>query len=617
MVLRFNILMRALIASGVSTPPLPAATYGATADAGEIDTGVPIAGVRYYLDATSGNNSNAGTEVAPFQTLAKEYAYTAVGATPAVADSAFMLRRGETYDGFIFAKKATASTSKYLTGAYGSGARPVVRYVNSAEQNTQAIGAAYGYYYAGADGSGPRIRNLTIDALNVMQVRIGAITGAAPTAGQVITGGTTGTTGVFQYDSATYTTIAITDFGSSSKGFSNGEALTWSGGSSSVIAGPAAANGVWFCGEATNGGANWEVVNCDVINTTHNGILAGYNQMAGTSNNFTVKNTTVHDCCRAASNGAGIDGGGSGTAIGLPSGQASLIESNTVYDCGIASYNTNHNIYLGNIYDTTIRLNWSYMTQNRGNHALVIHGNCGNVLIEKNLMEGCGNGLGINPGYGSAETLNGFTVRQNINRRHGRWAGQGQGYAALIAGVTNSSFYNNLWYGNCFGFNLTLGGGSDSSTSNVTISHETFCNNTTGVKPTGNEAQVYIVGAVSGVVLQNSIIANTGTSHYLLWVDTAALAGLTLRNCLLYSPNYSGNVIHWGALDYTLSAWMTAFGNALGCVVGDPLFVDAANDDFRLQAGSPAKLAGYNSGITTDFDGNARHATTPSIGAYE
>jgi hypothetical protein len=581
----------------------------------------------YYLDVTNGNNANAGTSAGAgnaFQTLAKQYAYTAVGATPAVADSAFMLKRGDTYDGFLFNKKVTASTSKYLTGAYGTGERPVVRYVNSASQNNQTIGAAYGFYYAGATGTGPRIRNLTIDAQNVMQVRIaGTLSGSAPTAGQVITGGTTGTTGVFQYDSAGYWIIAITSFGSTTLGFQASEPLSWPTGSGYTVNGtPNAANGVWFCGDVTNGGANWEIVNCDVINTAGNGVLAGYNQTAGTSNNFTIQNSTFHDCCRGAANGAGIDGGGAGTALNTPVGQASLIESNTIYDCGIASYSTNHNMYLGNIYNTTIRLNWSYMTQNRGNHALVIHGNCDAVLVEKNLMEGCGNGISINPGYGFAESLNGFTVRQNINRRHGRWSGQAQGYAAIIAGVTNSSFYNNLYYGNCFGFQLGLGGGADSATNNLTISHETFYNNTEGVKPTANEGQIDVIGAVTNVVIQNCIIVNTGTSHYLLRVATAAIAGTIIRNCCFYSPNYTGAslVIAWGATNYSLTdwiAWMDTNRPGHGNIIGDPLFTNAAGDDFTLQAGSPCKLAGYNSGITTDFVDNPRHATTPSIGAYE
>jgi len=68
---------------------------------------------------------------------------------------------------------------------------------------------------------------------------------------------------------------------------------------------------------------------------------------------------------------------------------------------------------------------------------------------------------------------------------------------------------------------------------------------------------------------------------------------------------------------YTIAGFIAGPGAGMGHVNADPLFTNAATGDFTLQAGSPAKLAGYNSGITTDFADNARHATTPSIGAYE
>lgn len=52
-------------------------------------------------------------------------------------------------------------------------------------------------------------------------------------------------------------------------------------------------------------------------------------------------------------------------------------------------------------------------------------------------------------------------------------------------------------------------------------------------------------------------------------------------------------------------------------VSGDPKFVDAANDNFRLQATSAARGAGsVASGVTTDKAGVA-FASPPSIGAYE
>ena len=62
------------------------------------------------------------------------------------------------------------------------------------------------------------------------------------------------------------------------------------------------------------------------------------------------------------------------------------------------------------------------------------------------------------------------------------------------------------------------------------------------------------------------------------------------------------------------------------CVVGDPLFKDAANLDFHLQKGSPAINAGVNDGYladSRDLDGNPRvfrfgtKSGRADIGCYE
>lgn len=53
-----------------------------------------------------------------------------------------------------------------------------------------------------------------------------------------------------------------------------------------------------------------------------------------------------------------------------------------------------------------------------------------------------------------------------------------------------------------------------------------------------------------------------------------------------------------------------------GNMSSNPLFVNAAKDNYRLQGGSPCIDKGTPFGVSTDLEGNARD-TTPDLGAYE
>ena len=55
-------------------------------------------------------------------------------------------------------------------------------------------------------------------------------------------------------------------------------------------------------------------------------------------------------------------------------------------------------------------------------------------------------------------------------------------------------------------------------------------------------------------------------------------------------------------------------------IIGDPLFVDSTEQDFRLQVGSPAIDVGEDlssAGVVFDADGNARCDGSYDLGAFE
>ena len=572
--------------------------YGAPADAGQINTSDTHAGNLYYFNETTGVIGNSGTDSAnPTKGLAKLWDYTTYvnpgNVLTAPNDSIFVLARGTTQAGFVVFSDVASGYGNFEIGAYGTGSRPKILFEHNASQNSSTVQGMELKY------AGGRVANIDLDMQHTMTFRGTASTAFTP--GENVTASPSGATGVYTYYAGgsvhviqltgAFTVIGNTD---TVTGGTSGATVVVNNNSRSYPAGI-------ICSQTDT-----VVENTKVSYAMGDGIGIGSGG-AGRGNNAIVRNNTVTESCRGQANGAGIsEGNGSGL----------LFESNTVTDCGSTGSNTSHNMYLASLTNSTIRRNWCNMTGDWGNHALIIHNDCSDVLLEENLWDACSNGLGINGGHSYAESFTRITIRRNINRLHGTLQSSPQGQAFQLDSLVDSEVYNNLSYGTMGGYNIKAAGGSggaDALMTNTRFSHETLHNIRYGLIVTGT------FGAIPPV-FQNGIISSSRTtsSELVLWVDAAALAsGFVLRNCIIWAPNATGNTVLWNGTYMTISAWMSLYGAAHGCINANPLFVDAAGGDFRLQAGSPAKLAGYNSGITTDFDGNARNATTPSIGAYE
>ncbi|UCE38924.1 MAG: right-handed parallel beta-helix repeat-containing protein, partial [Thermoplasmata archaeon] len=134
-------------------------------------------------------------------------------------------------------------------------------------------------------------------------------------------------------------------------------------------------------------------------------------------------------------------------------------------------------------------------------------------------------------------------------------------------------------------------------------------------------------GATAPFNAYNNIIANVSNRHIDV-VEGAASDLSIVNNNLFYQQDGAIN-IWWDSSSYDLLGFQ-GIGKGINCIEANPLFVDAANNDFHLQPASPAIDNGtlsdvyqtfsnlYGIDISVDFDGSpVPQGFAPDIGAYE
>ena len=237
-------------------------------------------------------------------------------------------------------------------------------------------------------------------------------------------------------------------------------------------------------------------------------------------------------------------------------------------------------------------------------------------------------------------TLNNCTLTNNTATSRGGGSYYGTLNNCTLTGNTASSYYGGgSYYGTLNNCTLTgntatrEGGGSYGSTlNNCTL--------------TGNSANNG--GGSSGGTLNSCILtgntANNGGGSCIGTLNNCTLTGntassgggsysSTLNNCIIWG-NFitgTGSVTNYNGGTFRYSCtWPMPDGSNPGNIDADPMFVDAANGDFRLKAGSPCINAGTNVWFTSstaaspipenavDLDGNFRiHNGRVDMGAYE
>jgi len=127
----------------------------------------------------------------------------------------------------------------------------------------------------------------------------------------------------------------------------------------------------------------------------------------------------------------------------------------------------------------------------------------------------------------------------------------------------------------------------------------------------------------------NNILYNNNVSdNAQIWVQTqVGVYGNTYKNNLFFKEDAS-NLISFNSWTYRhdstkfktveqLNFLSDSSGNLMsGNISADPSFFAGLPFNYRIYASSAAKYAGFNVGLSTDYDGSLWN-NPPSIGAYE
>jgi gliding motility-associated-like protein len=196
--------------------------------------------------------------------------------------------------------------------------------------------------------------------------------------------------------------------------------------------------------------------------------------------------------------------------------------------------------------------------------------------------------------------------------------------------LTNCKFSGNVstrWGGGLFNYNssplltncsfagntsTSVGGGVSNVYSSPTFTNCSFAGNTSGDYGGGMWNEFSSPTIVNCSFNGNN--ATTGAAMYNFQTSSP-----TITNCIIWGNN--SGIFNSGSTPQISYSLVQGISSGTGNINGntDPLFVDAANGNLRLQACSPAINAGSNAAnsTTVDLGGNTRVVGTIDMGAYE
>ena len=250
-----------------------------------------------------------------------------------------------------------------------------------------------------------------------------------------------------------------------------------------------------------------------------------------------------------------------------------------------------------------------------------------NCIVKDNISKDGGAGIGAEFELNSSSVVGELTIEncQFINNS-ARWASSIYSYIRtntdVNINISNSLFRDNIAGNNGFGNGIAGSSawlrnlsGNNTSDLNIAITNCTFVNNTDNgaLSSTSNQATLMLSQGSVNTTPTNAIVSNS-----IFWGNIGSGGGIT-RSITDYNKSPLTSLVVMNSID-ELNFNDSSITSRTNTSDANPLFINAANNDYTLQDGSPAVDSGDNSVVTTstDLNGNQRIlAGTVDMGCYE
>jgi hypothetical protein len=281
---------------------------------------------------------------------------------------------------------------------------------------------------------------------------------------------------------------------------------------------------------------------------------------------------------------------------------------------------------LNSISDRGIFVSGTYGTGSSASTAALIEGN-DIVIVSANSQNAYGIEVGAN---NQSITISKNKIHDCNQSSSGVWQMFGIFVASTSVNsnilIVNNMIWNLSAYGNTGSFNAQ--GINISGVSGTRIYFNSILMNGASVVNSRQYGIHISSSAASGLDIRNNAIVmsstGTGTANRACIAHSGGTLSsmfAQLNNNVYNTANRAENVIAFnsslGTAYASLSAWRTATGREANSLNLDPGFISTSDLHADPNSGALESKGAPIAGITTDFDGDTRNATTPDVGADE